>query len=543
MGRGFHHPSARIIALGRLLLAALFLLAILIDVTQPAEAPRITYAVLGSYVIFAAVLSLATWRNWWLDARLAGPAHAVDIAVFMLLVFVTEGYTSPFFIFFVFLLLAAAIRWGWRETALTAMLVTLLYLGSGLVAVRSGNDFEIYRFVVRTAQLVIVSLILIWFGANQWRARFVLPSDELSVEPSLDKSPLETALRAAMLDIGAGQGAIVWRDSGQREARALAIRDGERKDIRLKRPLLEGTIATPFLYDMRRRHGLKRDSERSLRTADPLAAIGPETAAVAGATEGLALPLFMDKGDGLMFLEQVPNLSTDHIDLGDQISADVSAHIQRHALLKATEDSAEARSRLALARDLHDSAVQFLAGAAFRIEAMKRADAAGRPIETQLNELKQLMMQEQGELRSFITALRSGPEVTLRQLADDLRALAQRLSKQWAIECTFSGEGDDTPISTRLHLDAHQLVREGAANAVRHAAAKSVRIALDASADDLRIDLVNDGAEYPRFGDVMEPPQTLKERVEQAGGVVGVSRGMDVTKVSISLPLRGGNFA
>ena len=95
MGRGFHHPSARVIALGRLLLATLFLLAILIDVSQPAKAPTITYALLGAYVVFAAALVFVTWNNWWLEARLAGPAHAVDILLFVLLVFVTEGYTSP----------------------------------------------------------------------------------------------------------------------------------------------------------------------------------------------------------------------------------------------------------------------------------------------------------------------------------------------------------------------------------------------------------------------------------------------------------------
>ena len=543
MGRGFHHPSGRIIALGRLLLAVLFLLAILIDITQPAKAPSVIYVAIGAYVIFAAGLVAITWNDWWLDAKLAGPAHAVDMLVFMLLVFGTEGYTSPFFIFFVFLLLAAAIRWGWRETALTAILVTILYLLTGLFAVTSGADFEVYRFVVRTAQLVIVSLIFIWMGANQWRARFMLRSHELQTEPSLDKSPLETALSAAMQDVGAGRGAIIWRESGQKEAQAIAIREGERKDVKVKRPLLDGRVVTPFLYNVPRGRALRRDSEHSLRVANPLVAIGEETAATVGASEGLALPLFLDKGDGLMFLEEVPNLSTDHIDLGEEIAVEASAHIQRHALLKAAEDNAEARSRLILARDLHDSVVQFLAGAAFRIEAMKRSEASGRPLEPQLNELKQLMMQEQGELRSFITALRSGPEVTLKDLANDLRALAERLSKQWAIECSFSGDGSDLPISTRLHLDAHQLVRESVANAVRHAGAKSVRIALDAGPEAIQIDLVNDGKEFPRFGERMEPPQTLKERVEQAGGQVAVSRGMDVTKVSISLPVRGGNPA
>jgi len=543
VGRGFHHPSGRVIALGRLLLATLFLLAILIDVSQPAKAPAITYALLGAYVIFAAAIIIATWNDWWLEARLAGPGHAADILVFMLLVFVTEGYTSPYFIFFVFVLLSAAIRWGWRETTLTAILLTLLFLGTGLFASGNEADFDTPRFIVRTAQLIIVSLILIWFGANQWRARFLIPSEELLPEPSLDKSPLETALAAAMKDVGAKQGALVWRDSERKNARAIAIRDGEKREVKLRRRVLDGEASSPFLYDMARHRGLRRDPERNLRPVDPYAAIGEETAAAVRPREGLALPLELDKGDGLMFLEQVPNLSTDHIDLADQIAADVSAHIQRHALLKAVEDNAEARSRLVLARDLHDSVVQFLAGAAFRLEAMKRSEGDGGPLQQGLNELKQLMMQEQGELRSFITALRSGPEVTLAQLTRDLRMLAERLSKQWAINCSFSGEEGDAPIPTRVHLDAHQIVREAVANAVRHAGAKSVQIALDGDGEALRIDLVNDGAEYPRYGESYEPPQSLRERVEQSGGKVEIARGMDVTKVSISLPIRGGNGA
>ena len=110
MGKGFQHPSGRVIALGRLILAALFLLAIWIDASQPARAPAATYVVLAAYVAFAAAIVVATWSNWWLDAKLAGPAHAVDIILFTLLVLLTEGYTSPFFTFFMFVLLSAATR-------------------------------------------------------------------------------------------------------------------------------------------------------------------------------------------------------------------------------------------------------------------------------------------------------------------------------------------------------------------------------------------------------------------------------------------------
>ena len=102
------------------MLALLFLASIWLDESQPAQHPAPTYALLLAYVLFAAAIAGATWRNWWLDARLAFPMHIVDMAVFTAIIFSTDGYTSPFFLFFILPLMSAAIRWGWRETALTA---------------------------------------------------------------------------------------------------------------------------------------------------------------------------------------------------------------------------------------------------------------------------------------------------------------------------------------------------------------------------------------------------------------------------------------
>jgi signal transduction histidine kinase len=150
------------------------------------------------------------------------------------------------------------------------------------------------------------------------------------------------------------------------------------------------------------------------------------------------------------------------------------------------------------------------------------------------------MMQEQGELRSFIKALRtSGPTVPMKEFGDDLHALTERLSRQWAIQCDFECQHSDVMISTDLHFDAHQLVREAVANAVRHAGATSVRVGLSATNDLVRLVLVNDGAAYPKHGERTDLPQSIKERVEQSGGSIDLSRGMGITKLSIWLPTEG----
>ena len=541
MGKGIQHSSGRVISLGRLLLSLIFLAAIWTDASQPAHWPVATYYILGAYIVFAGTVTAATWNNWWLDARLAGPAHAVDIAMFATIVSLTEGYTSPFFAFFTFVLLSASIRWGWRTTALTAILLALIYLLVGLIGLTSGAVFQYQRFIVRAGQLVIVSLILIWFGAQRW-GRLDSGARELVSQPSLDQSPLETGLRAAMHRTRAATGIFLWREHARPIFTGLAISDDTVRSVEIPPQELERVVGktTTFMYDFNNGHALCKDAARNLHNFDLQQLIGGGASGALGLMRGLAIPVQTDSGEGVLFLEGVRALSTDHIDLGDQVAAETATHLQRHEILKAAQESIEARFRLTLARDLHDSVVQFLAGAAFRLEAMKRSNATGENIEKELNELKQLMLQEQKELRSFIASLRGGALAAFQDLAADLESLSSRLSRQWDIECEFRVKPAKVMIPIRLRLDAHQLMREAVSNAVRHAAAKSVTVGLAASEDDLKLEVVNDGANFPLRNGQIEIPLSLRERVHQAHGTLDVSRGMGVTKVSISLPIAEG---
>ena len=58
------HRSGRVIALARAVLAAVFLFAIWIDPSQPAQAVAVTYGVLVLYVIASIAIVTLTWNNW-----------------------------------------------------------------------------------------------------------------------------------------------------------------------------------------------------------------------------------------------------------------------------------------------------------------------------------------------------------------------------------------------------------------------------------------------------------------------------------------------
>jgi signal transduction histidine kinase len=64
-------------------------------------------------------------------------------------------------------------------------------------------------------------------------------------------------------------------------------------------------------------------------------------------------------------------------------------------------------------------------------------------------------------------------------------------------------------------------------------------VGLSGNRDAVRLEVVNDGAAYPKRGDQIDLPRSLRERVELAGGAIDLSRGMGVTKLTISLPVEG----
>jgi signal transduction histidine kinase len=527
---GSLQSSGRVIAGGRLLLACLFLFAVWSDSTQPTRFPTETYGVLLAYVAWASALTLVTWRDWWLDARAALPAHVIDIGVFMAMLYSTEGYTSPYFTFFVFLLLAAAIRWGWRETAATAAVVILVYFAVGLVIAPSGI-FDSERFIVRTGHLLILSAILIWFGSNQ---RIAWPNRR---EPTTEAAigggePLARALRAGIAGLGARRGVLLWSDAVSDEVSLVTV--DHRGITRSTLPALDALDlpSVPTLYDIGTQRALAREASGRWSFFRGEMPIAPAVSQAAELTEGLAIPIRSGIGAGFAFLESIPNLSTDHLEFGQRLGNEIAGHLQAAAILAAAEESSIAKARVSVARDLHDSVVQFLAGLGFRLEDLFQASLDGENVAAGLAEIKEIVIGEQAQLRAFIGALRTGGFMKVSDAERDIGALCQRLTRQWDISCGCATELAGSTMPVRLHLDIVQLVREGVANSVRHGKARHVDILLRTDGDHIALSIIDDGSGF----DDEHPPASLAGRVKEAGGALTVQSRKGKTQLLLRLP-------
>ena len=534
----FKYQSGRVIALGRVMLSALFLLSIWLDQSQPAQAATQTYVLLLFYLVFAIGLAALCWRNWWLDARLAAPAHFIDMAVFTAIVFSTNGYTSPFFLFFILPLLSAAIRWGWRETMLTAIGLVLLYLTAGLL-VAGSQAFELQRFIVRSGHLVILSAILIWFGIHQQFARLFFGVDELDRRLGRDEDPLSRAIAFATEATRAGSGALLLAVVDDHRFAGIRLTGDRARPIRADQPLIREPIGVA-LFDLGRDRLLSRRSDGWHRFAAASKLVHVEVLREIGAGQGLIAEVRTGTEHGWLILWDMPDIGVDFLELGAELGRGVGALLDHDALLSATEEGAAARTRLSLARDVHDSVVQFLAGAAFRVEAIMRGSNSDGHVESDLKELKRLLIEEQSELRAFVSALRRNRELELAEAVEELRTLATRLSRQWSIECKVAATNDDASIPIRLQLDLQQLVREAVANAVRHGGASRVDIDLGVDQDLLRMQVKDNGTGFlPASGATPVEPWSLKERVDRAHGSLSLFSEPGCTNLLITLPLAG----
>jgi signal transduction histidine kinase len=192
------------VAVARCLVAASALLVTFLDTAAAPDAP-LTRLPLVLYVIESlAVLTLL--RNREASSVFRFVVHALDVgwAVFVTLEEKSSG--SLFFLLFVFVLLAAAFRWGLRETIWTATGSALFLFIQKIfaVSISSGGhrlwdaSFEGERFLVRLASLFILGF-LFGYLANKEK--------ELRAETSLAKA-MDRALVARELHDGAIQSLI-----------------------------------------------------------------------------------------------------------------------------------------------------------------------------------------------------------------------------------------------------------------------------------------------------------------------------------------------
>jgi len=159
----------RSIAQCRLILSVSALIAVYIDPTLPMGGGLFTISpwalgALSGHLAYAAVTFRLLARPRVNLDRIALVTAWGDITFAMLIALVTEGTSSPFYVFFSFALIAAGFRWGLRRTLLVAAASVLLYLS---LTAMGEHPEDLNLRIMRSVYLGILGYLLGYLGERR----------------------------------------------------------------------------------------------------------------------------------------------------------------------------------------------------------------------------------------------------------------------------------------------------------------------------------------------------------------------------------------
>jgi signal transduction histidine kinase len=207
----------------------------------------------------------------------------------------------------------------------------------------------------------------------------------------------------------------------------------------------------------------------------------------------------------------------------------------QHELAILHRDTGVTSERERLARELHDTIAQSLAGLVLLGQRSRRDLAAGTLTDATLELLESGARDALAETRSLVAA--SAPVELNAGIAAALTRLGERFSRETGIEVIVTAEPD-----TRLDRDTEVVLlrcaQEGLANVRKHADAKTARIELTVNAVEATMTVVDDGRGFdPAASSGGFGLTGLRDRIALVGGSVSVDGTPGATTLTARLPL------
>ncbi|MBN8485029.1 MAG: hypothetical protein J0L50_09640 [Sphingomonadales bacterium] len=528
--------SDRITAICRLILAAMLIAASLLDPGFPIIRTAAGAVLLWSYLVYAAAVLVIACTDWWLTHRMRPAAFLIDVFATFASLYLIEsaglGLVSPFMGFFVFLVLTSTLIWRSRTVIMITAGLIVLYGLLGLALAHNGDLDDGNWFARRLAFMLILAALVIWFGTSRRPEkpdRLDWPHD----------APVERRF-AIIVDyiqrhMQASGVAIFWSPADEPWIYlGLAGIAGHRAQ-RLPPEAIaldSGPSGSAVLFDRRRHRRLElEDGDRIAARRGPARI---DAADFLGLESGLLIPVTAETGSGTILLTGIRGVSADHLQPARALSGEIGLAIDRHALAEMSQAAQLERLRFSLARDLHDSVAQSLAGVGFRIAALRQIWRQGGNPDPELDALQAALTQEQHNLQDLIAQLRNkqGPSLP-DHLCDALTATLEAAERRWGIETTLDCDCPDAKFSAFLLRETQQLIGEAIANAVKHGQARRVDLTVRQSDGGLELAVLN-----PHHAETRDEflPQTISERVEVLGGRLAITSGSGHTAVRIWLP-------
>ncbi|MFM2370916.1 MAG: hypothetical protein RIS85_638, partial [Pseudomonadota bacterium] len=397
--------TGRAIAVGRAVLAVAFLFALWIDPGVSMRETTVTNLLIGSYLLWAAGLVVVAARSWWFDHRLAAVAQGVDIAMFVTAIYLTESpfseFQSPFMALAAFLLVSAMVRWNWKATLITAMVLLAANIMLAGALYYADLHVEPFRLIRRIFYMILLSGILIWLNVSRGGGRTPVlaePPAQLNAR-TMDERHARLVgwlLHQVSTTLGANKAALAFAPTEEPwielwQAGPDGTATVQRGPAEYAADLATPQPATLFQHSKKRALMLADDEIVAVKDA-PVSGM----ARFLSVEEGIIAPVDSAIGIGQLLVWDMKIASADAIPVARSLAAQIGNVLDREEMAALARNAAEAGVRQALARDLHDSVAQFLAGTLFRLEALRRWTREGNDPEPEIDAIKNALRREQG---------------------------------------------------------------------------------------------------------------------------------------------------
>jgi signal transduction histidine kinase len=558
----YQHRVDRFIASARLAFTLCALLAITVAPSEPAASARHVLLIVTAYTLYAMTTVAWVWSSAAsLGHRVRFGTQIIDVVVAIVLVTLSGGPHSLFLVFMIFPLLSASLQW--KQGALWTGGSSLAAFGAvALYAILSSGSgaLELHSFIIGVAYLIVVTLVFAHLAAHDDRTRRVMGA--VATWTTSRAGGAEAGLREILSHVAsiveAPRVLLVWQAADQPHPIA-ALWTHEQFHCRAEpRAAFELMVVEPlrdcdFVCNDAAQSGARVvcvTERRSSRWRGRPLGDALLTAFAIRAVMAVRLPAASLRGR-LLLLDK-PAATSDDLVLASVVARQVASVLEHDNVARQIQEAALAHERARVARDVHDGALQSLAGAAIRLETIRRQledhPAAARDA---LHELQTVIMLQQRELRSFVHELQTGGAAKDSAFADLLTALALRIQQEWQLavklDVTLPPGRFDALISPELAREIHQIIREALVNAARHTLASFVRVGIGLDGDWVRITVADNGQGFPfrgRFEDAELAernlgPVMLRQRIAALGGRLVIETSDQGAQLEISVPRCG----
>jgi signal transduction histidine kinase len=567
-GRGTLIGVERVLASVRTVLAFSSLLLLWLN---PVVAYPRNLAMVFVYLYLAHAIGLLStvYLRSEISPRFSFLVHAGDIAWAAAISLFGSADENWFFLYFIFALLAAAFRWGMRETAMTTVAVVATMALDSIararmpLAVHLGHP-SVAGFLMRSVNLVIFSFLIGYIAESEKRrAAEAVSISRISATVRIEaglKGTVQIVMQELLELFGGRELLVVTREA---EAHLVMLWRAEKLaktgNVVFTWKQLEESEQQEYLCVMREDsagavwHGRNNSSALTLdkngvRTRGQdcyLASRFVEqhpfrlllACALSAAPEVSARLLLFDPTFGgraetqLRFLQDVGNL--------------VAPSVYNVYLLRRLRSRAAAVERARVSRELHDGVVQSLHAIAFRLYALRtRAAASVEERETELLEVQQLVQSEAANVRNLIHQLEP-LDFDPRHLVDFLSAMVTRYRQDTGIGAQFVCDTPQVNLPPATCREVAGIVREALANVRRHSGAQHVLVRLGRQQGGWGLIIEDDGRGFSfsgRFAHAQleedrRGPLVIKQRVRAIEGELTIiSKAGHGARLEIKIP-------